>query len=150
MGDHRKWVELPVNKSLFTVTAGYGLPIGNITSQMIANFLLDDADHYLSETLGLTIDRYVDDTATVDCDRERLLSAMPVVRKYLRESDVPPPCVQQACGRKGRGLLQGKCRAFCQQHKLLPWFYAPRERIRNAVQVLQSHISGLAQIHRHK
>lgn len=84
MGDHRKWAELPANKSLFTVPAGYGLPIGNITSQMIANFLLDDADHYLSETLGLTIDRYVDDTATVDCDRERLMSAMPVVREYLR------------------------------------------------------------------
>lgn len=85
-GDRRKWRELPANKSLFTVPKGHGLPIGNITSQMIANFLLDDADHFLSETLGLTIDRYVDDTATVDCDREKLLLAMPVIREYLWEN----------------------------------------------------------------
>ena len=82
-GDPRKWEELPPNKSLFTVPEGYGLPIGNITSQLVANFLLDETDHYLTETLGLDIDRYVDDTATVDCDKEKLLLAMPLIREHL-------------------------------------------------------------------
>ena len=82
-GDPRKWKELPQNKSLFTVPEGYGLPIGNITSQLVANFLLDETDHYLTESLGLDIDRYVDDTATVDCDKEKLLVAMPLIREHL-------------------------------------------------------------------
>lgn len=82
-GDPHGWDTLPANKSLFTVPKGYGLPIGNITSQLVANFLLDETDHYLTEALGLTIDRYVDDTATVDCDKERLLMAMPLIREHL-------------------------------------------------------------------
>lgn len=82
-GNREQWKDLAPNKSLFTVPQGYGLPIGNITSQLIANFLLDDTDHYLTETLGLTIDRYVDDTATVDCDKEKLLLSMPLVREHL-------------------------------------------------------------------
>lgn len=85
-GDPKEWEALPPNKSLFTVPKGYGLPIGNITSQLVANFLLDETDHYLTETLGLTIDRYVDDTATVDCDKERLLMAMPLIREHLWET----------------------------------------------------------------
>lgn len=85
-GNAARWKDLAPNKSLFTVPEGYGLPIGNITSQLIANFLLDDADHYLTETLGLTIDRYVDDTATVDSDKEKMLMAMPLIREYLWES----------------------------------------------------------------
>lgn len=82
-GDPRGWDALPANKSLFTVPEGHGLPIGNITSQLVANFLLDETDHYLTETLGLTIARYVDDTAIVDCDKERLLAAMPLIREHL-------------------------------------------------------------------
>ncbi|MCM1311188.1 MAG: RNA-directed DNA polymerase, partial [Bacteroides sp.] len=82
-GNREQWKDLAPNKSLFTVPEGYGLPIGNITSQLIANFLLDDTDHYLTETLGLTIDRYVDDTATVDTDKEKLLLSMPLVREHL-------------------------------------------------------------------
>ena len=85
-GDPKEWEALPPNKSLFTVPKGYGLPIGNITSQLVANFLLDETDHYLTETLGLTIDRYVDDTATVDCDKEKLLLAMPLIREHLWET----------------------------------------------------------------
>ena len=82
-GDPRGWDALPANKSLFTVPEGHGLPIGNITSQLVANFLLDETDHYLTETLGLTIARYVDDTAIVDCDKERLLAAIPLIREHL-------------------------------------------------------------------
>lgn len=85
-GNPEAWKGLAPNKSLFTVPEGHGLPIGNITSQLVANFLLDEADHYLTETLGLKIDRYVDDTAIVDTDKERMLMVMPVIREYLRQS----------------------------------------------------------------
>ena len=83
MGDPRQWIGLAANKSLRTVPKGHGFPIGNVTSQIVANFLLDETDHYLTETLGLTIDRYVDDTATVDCDKEKMLMAMPLIREHL-------------------------------------------------------------------
>lgn len=81
-----EWNGLATDKSLFTVPDGMGLPIGNLTSQLIANFLLNDADHYLKERLGLSIVRYVDDTAVVDCDKAKLLAAMPLIRSYLWES----------------------------------------------------------------
>lgn len=85
-GKRSEWNGLSADKSLFTVPDGYGLPIGNLTSQLIANFLLNDADHYLKETLGLSIVRYVDDTAIVGCDKAAMLVAMPIIRKYLWES----------------------------------------------------------------
>ena len=85
-GSRSEWNGLSADKSLFTVPKGYGLPIGNLTSQLIANFLLNDADHYLKEELGLSIVRYVDDTATVGCDKAAMLAAMPAIREYLWES----------------------------------------------------------------
>lgn len=85
-GSLSEWNGLPADKSLFTVPDGFGLPIGNLTSQLIANFLLNDADHYCKEQLGLDIDRYVDDTASVDTDKDKLLAAMPLIRQYLWES----------------------------------------------------------------
>ncbi|MBR6631416.1 MAG: RNA-directed DNA polymerase, partial [Alistipes sp.] len=85
-GKRSEWNGLSADKSLFTVPDGYGLPIGNLTSQLIANFLLNDADHYLKEELGLSIVRYVDDTATVGCDKAAMLAAMPIIREYLWES----------------------------------------------------------------
>ncbi|MBQ9598109.1 MAG: hypothetical protein IJR34_07680 [Bacteroidales bacterium] len=82
-GDPSEWDSLPANKSLFTVPDGYGLPIGNLPSQLVANFLLNDADHYLQETLDISIDRYVDDCAAVDEDEQKMLLAMPLLREYL-------------------------------------------------------------------
>ena len=85
-GSWSEWDGLPADKSLFTVPDGFGLPIGNLTSQLVANFLLNDADHYCKEVLGLDIDRYVDDTASVDTDKDKMLAAMPLIRQYLWET----------------------------------------------------------------
>ena len=72
------------NKSLFTVPEGYGLPDRETSPRSSwRTSLLDETDHYLTETLGLDIDRYVDDTATVDRDKEKLLLAMPLIREHL-------------------------------------------------------------------
>lgn len=44
-----------------------GLAIGNLTSQLYANFYLDPFDHYLEDTLGFVFHgRYVDDFYIVD------------------------------------------------------------------------------------
>ena len=51
----RAWEGLPKDKSLFTTKTGYGLPIGNLTSQVFANFYLTEFDQFLKEELGLTL-----------------------------------------------------------------------------------------------
>ena len=50
-----------------------GLPIGNLTSQFLANLYLDDLDHYIKETLKVRAYlRYVDDMILLDNDKRRL------------------------------------------------------------------------------
>lgn len=84
--DQSARAQLAANKSLLTVPEGDGEPIGNITTQITANFHLDATDHYQVETLALLIDRYVDDTAMVDESKEKLLAAMPLIREQLWQS----------------------------------------------------------------
>lgn len=56
------WNDLPSDKSLFSCKKGYGLPIGNLTSQIFANFYLSEFDHWITTTLGIKYyGRYVDD-----------------------------------------------------------------------------------------
>lgn len=68
----RMWVGLPKSKSLLGKTDGIGIPIGNITSQMLANFLTTFYLNYLS-SLGYKFVHYTDDTALVFRDKERFL-----------------------------------------------------------------------------
>ncbi len=82
----KEWTDLPANKSLFTTAPGFGLPIGNLTSQLTANFLLNDTDHFIREDLGLHMARYVDDICIVDADKQRLLAAVPAIRQHLAET----------------------------------------------------------------
>lgn len=79
-----QWGDLPDKKSLFHAPADCGLPIGNLTSQVFANFYMNDFDHFMKHTLGLRYyGRYVDDFVVVHCDKEFLKSLIPVVREFL-------------------------------------------------------------------
>jgi retron-type reverse transcriptase len=61
-----------------------GLPIGNLTSQFLANVYLNGFDHFVQEQLGLgKYLRYVDDFALFDDVRERLAQARCGVEQYL-------------------------------------------------------------------
>lgn len=56
------WDTLPSHKSLFNCDENHGIAIGNLTSQIFANFYLSVFDHYVTETLGYKYyGRYVDD-----------------------------------------------------------------------------------------
>lgn len=77
------WSHLPANKSLFTNGENKGIAIGNLFSQLFANFLLNDFDWYL-ESLGIRHHgRYVDDFYCIDTDKTILLSSVPKIREYL-------------------------------------------------------------------
>lgn len=83
-GRRSDWDGLPANKSLFGTPPGFGLPIGNLTSQAFANFYLNTFDHFVKHELGVRYyGRYVDDLVLVHSDRAYLASLIPVLRAYL-------------------------------------------------------------------
>ena len=55
-----KWQNLPQSKSLFNAKENRGLPIGNYTNQLFANFYLNELDHYIKSKIK-HYGRYVDD-----------------------------------------------------------------------------------------
>ena len=83
-GKTSDWSDLPATKSLFHSPENCGLPIGNLTSQIFANFYLDPFDHFMKHTLGLKYyGRYVDDFVIIHPDKEYLKSLVPTLSNYL-------------------------------------------------------------------
>lgn len=83
----REWRELPADKSLFHSRIDCGLPIGNLTSQVFANFYLSRLDHYIKHELGIKCYvRYVDDCVFVSKDRSRLKNLVSLVRAFLAKA----------------------------------------------------------------
>lgn len=81
-----QWIGLDKNKSLFCVSEGCGLPIGNLTSQLFSNVYLNALDQYIKRVLGCKhYGRYVDDAYIVSTDREWMLSIVPLIRKFLKD-----------------------------------------------------------------
>jgi hypothetical protein len=79
------WKILPKEKSLFCQDKDCGLPIGNLTSQIFANFYLSEFDHWITEELGFKYyGRYVDDFFILDNDKEKLKSIVNVIREKLK------------------------------------------------------------------
>ena len=68
-GSINSWKDIPLDKSLFTCGKYFGLPIGNITSQMFANFYLHIFDDIMYETFKEGYGRYVDDFFIISCDK---------------------------------------------------------------------------------
>lgn len=83
VGDLSLWEKLPAGKSLFT-SGGRGLPIGNLPSQILANFYLADFDKWAQSFVGADrYGRYVDDFFAVSEDKAVLLSFIEEARRRL-------------------------------------------------------------------
>lgn len=79
------WKELPQSKSLFFADKNCGLPIGNLTSQIFANFYLNDFDYYASSLdSNLFYARYVDDLIFIHPDKDYLRQVKKQVADYLQ------------------------------------------------------------------
>ena len=64
---------------------GYGLPIGNYTSQFLAIYYLNDLDHYIKEKLGCKYYiRYMDDGIILDHSKDRLRSICKVLKEIVK------------------------------------------------------------------
>lgn len=65
---------------------GKGLPIGNMTSQTLAIFYLNEVDYYIKEVLKFKCYiRYMDDLLIIDSDKERLKDAYFKIVKKINE-----------------------------------------------------------------
>jgi retron-type reverse transcriptase len=85
-GDIRILEHVPPHKSLFQVTPGKGLPIGNLTSQFFANVYLNELDQYVMHTLRCAhYFRYVDDFILLADEHEKLLEWYCSIEKFLQE-----------------------------------------------------------------
>lgn len=86
VGNVKDWEGLDHNKSLFYTNDGCGLPIGNLTSQLLSNVYLNSFDQYMKRELGCNhYGRYVDDSFVISSDKEWLLSLIPKIRAFLKE-----------------------------------------------------------------
>jgi retron-type reverse transcriptase len=74
----------PKDDLLAPILLPCGLPIGNLTSQLFANFYLNSFDHFIQENLKIaTYIRYVDDFALFSNERKLLESACSSIEHYL-------------------------------------------------------------------
>jgi RNA-directed DNA polymerase len=70
---------------LFAAKPGYGLPIGNLTSQVFANVYMSCFDHFIKHQLDITYyGRYVDDFVLVHTNKNYLKSLIPRIAKLLK------------------------------------------------------------------
>ncbi len=80
------WQDLPNDKSLFYSPPFSGLPIGNLTSQVFANFYMNSFDHFIKHDLGIRYyGRYVDDFIIVHEDKDYLKALIPVIKARLQD-----------------------------------------------------------------
>ena len=83
-GSINNWNKLPKDKSLFYVGKNKGLPIGNLTSQIFANYYLNYFDHYIIEELGFKFyGRYVDDFYIIHKSKEMLSNSIQLIKEKL-------------------------------------------------------------------
>ena len=68
---------------------GYGLPIGNYSSQILAVFYLNKVDHFIKESLGCKYYvRYMDDLVIMDTDKENLKRVFDTLSVYISKFDL--------------------------------------------------------------
>ena len=80
-----EWFELPKSKSLFHTEENCGLPIGNLTSQLMSNVYLNELDQFMKRELKCKhYGRYVDDFYVVSCDKHFLHSIIPKIKEFLK------------------------------------------------------------------
>lgn len=85
-GCRKDWAGLPKSKSLFYATKHNGLPIGNLSSQVFANFYMDAFDKFVKNELKVEYyGRYVDDFVIVHPDKQFLIDIQPKLKEFMQK-----------------------------------------------------------------
>jgi len=73
-------------KSFSSTTVGKGLPLGNLTSQLLVNIYLNEFDQFVKHNLKEKYyTRYADDFAFFSQDRGELENIIPIISNYLSQ-----------------------------------------------------------------
>lgn len=111
------WNGLPCHKTLFWSAKHKGLPIGNLTSQIFANFYLDKLDKFITQDLGIThYARYVDDFIIVHQDKDFLKFVHKKIALFLKKvlyADLHPNKVYLQHYKHGVGFLGAFIKQNC-------------------------------------
>lgn len=82
--DEMRWLINQVLKSFHTTAEGVGLPLGNLTSQLLVNIYMHDFDMYLKQELRVKYYiRYADDFAIMSTDKKYLEDLLPKFHEFL-------------------------------------------------------------------
>lgn len=87
-GSMKEWEKLPKTKSLFCQPPGKGIVIGNLSSQMLSNIMLDVLDRYITLDLKYKhYGRYVDDFFFVVTEEElpQLKRDVKKIEQFLKD-----------------------------------------------------------------
>ena len=83
---HDKKIKIEEVKNLPIYQKGKGLPIGNMSSQIIATFYLNELDHYIKEKLRIKgYVRYMDDGVIIHDNREYLNYVLIEIDKIINK-----------------------------------------------------------------
>ena len=86
VGNPSEWDDVDASKLMANAPADCGMPIGNLTSQLFSNVYMNPFDQMVKQLLHfLHYGRYVDDSATICSDRQRLTDAIPLMRDFLKD-----------------------------------------------------------------
>ena len=86
VGNPSEWDDVDASKLMANAPADCGMPIGNLTSQLFSNVYMNPFDQMVKRVLYFPhYGRYVDDSATISSDRQRLTDAIPVMRDFLKD-----------------------------------------------------------------
>jgi retron-type reverse transcriptase len=76
-----------VIESFYSTASGKGLPLGNLTSQLLVNVYMNEFDQWVKHRLKARYYlRYADDFVVLSVDRIELEALLPHIREYLRDT----------------------------------------------------------------
>lgn len=76
---------VPNHKSLLYNDIMVGIPIGNITSQLLANFYLRKMDNFINKKLKVQYVRYVDDFVILSKDKTQLKQILKDIKIFIKD-----------------------------------------------------------------
>jgi retron-type reverse transcriptase len=80
------WLINEIVGSFHSAKKGIGLPLGNLTSQLLVNIYMNEFDQFVKHRLKAKYYiRYADDFVIMSHDREWLISIMPLIKEFLSE-----------------------------------------------------------------
>ncbi len=86
ISEKEKKLKIDQIKKLPIYKKGKGLPIGNMASQILAIFYLNDVDHFIKEKLHIKYYvRYMDDLLIFDSDKEKLKEYFYLIKKEIND-----------------------------------------------------------------